>query len=133
MQQLQARMQQLDKREQQIQEDEQRIEALRRDFEALAQRHKKALAEAAAAREAQKSNMEKDPTQESLAHLIKVYEAMDPEEAALRVGKMKQSLALDILAGIKEKKAASVLAGVEPGRAAKLSEGLRYYKKNKSP
>ena len=90
-----------------------------------------AIAEAMAIREAQKSADETDQSRESLKHLIKVYEAMDPEEAALRISKMKESLALDILAGIKDKKAAGMLAGIEPAKAAKLTEGLRYYDKRK--
>ena len=68
--------------------------------------------------------MEEDP---SLTHLTKVYEAMDPEEAALRIEKMKEGLALDLLARLKGKKAAGVLANVRPEKAARLTEGLRAY------
>ena len=56
---------------------------------------------------------------------------MDPEEAALRISEMKESLALDILAGIKGKKAAGMLAAIKPAKAAKLTEGLRYYHQRK--
>ncbi len=128
---LQARLKQLEEREQRLQDDEQRLAALRQDLEQLAARQEKAIAEAMAIREAQKSADETDQSRESLKHLIKVYEAMDPEEAALRISKMKESLALDILAGIKDKKAAGMLAGIEPAKAAKLTEGLRYYDKRK--
>ena len=128
---LRARSKELEKRAQRVQEEEQRINALRRDIEALAKQQAKVAEEAAAALEAEKSKVEEDPAQKSLAHLIKVYEAMDSDEAALRIGKMKESLALEILAGIKEKKAASMLAGVEPAKAARLSEGLRFYVKGK--
>jgi flagellar motility protein MotE (MotC chaperone) len=78
--------------------------------------------------EEQQRYVEQDP---ALVHLIKIYESMDPEEAALRITEMRQGLALDILAGIKDKKAAGVLAGVEPVKAAKLSEGLRQYREIK--
>ncbi len=128
---LQARLQQLDQREQQIQDDEQRLGALRRDLEGLASRQEKAIAEAMAIRESQKASNKIDESQESLNHLIKVYEAMDPEEAALRISKMDEMLALDILAGIKDKKAAGMLAGIEPSKAAKLTKGLRYYHQRK--
>ena len=128
---LQARLQRLEEREQQIQDDEQRLGALRQDLKDLATRQEKAIAEAMAIREAEQSTEETDQSQESLNHLIKVYEAMDPEEAALRISKMEESLALDILAGIKDKKAAGMLAGVEPAKAAKLTKGLRHYHKRK--
>ena len=127
VQQLEARVKELDERDQVLAAEEQRLETLRRDFEALAREHAEAIAEAAKLRKANKEQKKIDPTQQSLAHLIKVYDAMDPEDAAVRLEKMKEPLALDILAGIKEKKAASMLAGVEPGKAARLSEGLRHY------
>jgi flagellar motility protein MotE (MotC chaperone) len=128
---LQARLQQIEQREERIQDDEQRLAALRQDLEALATRQEKAIAEAMAFRESQKSTEETDQSQESLKHLIKVYEAMDPEEAALRISQMNEPLALDILAGIKDKKAAGMLAGIEPGKAAKLTQGLRNYHERK--
>jgi flagellar motility protein MotE (MotC chaperone) len=56
---------------------------------------------------------------------------MDPEEGALRIEQMREGLALDILAGIKNKKAAGILAGVDPKKAARLSEGLRKYREIK--
>jgi len=127
VQQLEARVKELDERDRVLAAEEQRLEALRRDFEALAREHAQAMAEAAKLRKANKEQKKIDPTQQSLVHLIKVYNAMDPDDAALRLEKMKEPLALDILAGIKEKKAASMLAGVEPGKAARLSEGLRNY------
>ena len=128
---LQARLQQLEEREQRIQDDEQRLGALRRDLEQMAIRQEKAIAEAMAIREAKKETGKVDQSEKSLKHLIKVYEAMDPDEAALRISKMKEPLALDILAGIKDKKAAGMLAGIEPVKAAKLTEGLRYYHQRK--
>ncbi|MDT7041915.1 hypothetical protein [Candidatus Nitronereus thalassa] len=128
---LQTRLQQIEKREERIQDDEQRLAALRRDLEALATRQEKAIAEAMAIRESQKSTEKTDQSQESLKHLIKVYEAMDPEEAALRISEMNEPLALDILAGIKDKKAAGMLASIEPVKAAKLTQGLRHYHKRK--
>ena len=122
--QLRNRLSELDERERKIREEEERVAGLRRDLETLAAQQADALAEAEA------KHMKKvriDPTQASLVRLVKVYEAMDSEEAALRIGAMREKLALDILARIKPKKAAGVLAGVEPKKAARLSEGLRVY------
>jgi len=128
---LQARLQQLEEREQRIQDEEQRLGTLRRDLEQMATRQEKAIADAMAIRDTQQETQTDDGSQQSLQHLIKVYEAMDPDEAALRISKMKEPLALDILAGIKDKKAAGMLAGIEPVKAAKLTEGLRYYHQRK--
>jgi len=126
LEQLQARLKELDERERGLQQREERVAALQRDLEALAARQAKEGKRLLA--EEQRRYLEQDP---ALAHLIKIYESMDPEEAALRIEHMREGLALDILAAIKDKKAAGVLAGVEPVKAAKLSEGLRKYREIK--
>ncbi len=125
--QLRSRLSELDERERKIREEEERVAGLRRDLETLAAQQADALAEAEAIKAKHMKKVRIDPTQASLVRLVKVYEAMDSEEAALRIGAMREKLALDILARIKPKKAAGVLAGVEPKKAARLSEGLRVY------
>ncbi len=132
IQQLQSRLKEIEAREQRLQQKQARIEGLQRDVEALAARQVKEaerLKNITADFEREKNAVpEEDP---SLDHLVKVYGAMDPEEAALRIEKMDNHLALEILAGIKDKKAAIVLAGVKPEKAAELSKGLRNFKKEK--
>ena len=130
IQQLQSRLRELEEWERRLQKREEQLNGIKRELESLADRQaqkSERLTIRANELEAEKKRMaQQDP---SLEHVIKVYEAMDPEEAALRIEKMQERLALDILAGIKDKKAAGVLAGVEPAKAAKLSEGLRRYRK----
>ena len=129
--QLQNRLKELEEREQRLHQKQSRLEGLQRDVEALAARQvKEAERLKKMAEELEGKNnqvIEDDP---SLQHLVKVYNAMDPEEAALRIEKMDQHLALEILAGIKDKKAAVVLAGVKPEQAALLTKGLRNFKKD---
>ena len=126
---LQARMKKIEERERGLQLREEQVEALQRDVEALAARQvkeaKRLATETAAFHEEQRRYLEQDP---SLVHLLKIYESMDAEEGALRIEKMKEDLALDILAGIKNKKAAGILANVKPKKAARLSEGLQRYR-----
>ncbi|GJL53262.1 MAG: hypothetical protein NPIRA02_03940 [Nitrospirales bacterium] len=131
VQQLQRRLKDLEEREQRLQQKEARIEGLQRDVEALAERQAKEaerLQNQAAALNGKKQEQPKDDP--SLEHLVKVYGAMDPEEAALRIEKMDERLALEILSGIKSKKAAVVLAGVTPEKAAALSHGLRNFQRS---
>ncbi len=129
---LQAKLQAVEERERGLQLREEQVLALQQDVEALAVRQakeaKRLKKEAAALSEEQRRYLAQDP---SLVHLIKIYESMDPEEGALRIEQMREGLALDILAGIKNKKAAGILAGVSPKKAAKLSEGLRKYREIK--
>lgn len=129
---LQARLKQLEERERGLQLREEQVLGLQRDLEALAARQakeaKRLEKEASALSEEQRRYLEQDP---ALVHLLKIYESMDPEEGALRLEKMREGLALDILAGIKNKTAAGILAGMNPRKAAKLSEGLRKYREIK--
>ena len=131
--QLQERLKELQEREQRLHQKQTRLEGLQQDLEALAARQVKEaerLKKRASQLEEEKNQtVEDDP---SLRHLVKVYNAMDPEEAALRIEKMDKHLALEILAGIKDKKAAVVLAGVKPEQAALLTQGLRNFKKKKT-
>ncbi|MGB0909402.1 MAG: MotE family protein [Nitrospirales bacterium] len=130
IQQLQKRLEDIEEREQRLQQKQARVEGLQRDVEALAARQVKEaerLKTMVSDFEREKNAVPKEDP--SLDHLVKVYGAMDPEEAALRIEKMEDHLALEILAGIKDKKAATVLAGVKPEKAAALSQGLRNFKK----
>jgi flagellar motility protein MotE (MotC chaperone) len=126
---LQVRLKKVEERERGLQLREEHVLSLQRDLEALAARQAKEAKrldkEAAALSEEQRRYLEQDP---ALVHLLKIYEAMDPEEGALRIELMREELALDILAGIKNKKAAGILAGVNPKKAASLSEGLQKYR-----
>jgi len=126
---LQARLEEIKERERGLQFREEQVEALQRDLEALAARQakeaKRLETETAALNEEQRRYLEQDP---ALVHLLKIYESMDAEEGALRIEHMREGLALDILAGIKNKKAAGILANVKPKKAAQLSEGLQKYR-----
>jgi len=129
---LQARLKEVEERERRLQLREEHVLSLQRDLEALAARQAKESnrleKEAAALSEEERRYLDQDP---ALVHLLKIYESMDPEEGALRIEQMREGLALDILAGIKNKKAAGILAGVKPKKAARLSEGLRKYREIK--
>ena len=129
---LQVRLKEVEERERGLQLREEHVLSLQRDLEALAARQakeaKRLEKETAAFSEEQRRYLEQDP---ALVHLLKIYESMDPEEGALRIELMREGLALDILAGIKNKKAAGILAGVNPKKAARLSEGLQKYREIK--
>ena len=129
---LQARLKEVEERERGLQLREEHVLSLQQDLEALAARQAKEARrlekEASALSEEQRRYLEQDP---ALVHLLKIYESMDPEEGALRIEQMREGLALDILAGIKNKKAAGILAGIQPKKAARLSEGLQKYREIK--
>jgi flagellar motility protein MotE (MotC chaperone) len=63
----------------------------------------------------------KQQNDEILKRLVKTYETMNPKKAAGVIGIMPDSLAIDVLMAMKEKKLASILDVMEPNRAMVLS------------
>ncbi|MBI5643101.1 MAG: hypothetical protein HY954_06470 [Deltaproteobacteria bacterium] len=57
--------------------------------------------------------------------LVKIYESMNPEEAASRIEKLDEDMAVMILASVSEKKAAKILGFVDVGKSVKLSQSLK--------
>jgi flagellar motility protein MotE (MotC chaperone) len=57
-----------------------------------------------------------------LRELSAMYEKMAPEKAATLLAEVEESLAIDILAGMKSKTAGRVLGNMERAKAAKLSQ-----------
>lgn len=62
-------------------------------------------------------------------HLVKVYEAMPMEEAAVRIARLDEKLAVKLLFQMKGKKAGGILGLIEPDKAVELSRELAKQKK----
>ena len=60
-----------------------------------------------------------------IKRIVKIYESMNPEEAASRIEKLDEDMAVMILASMSERKAAKVLSFVNVSKSAKLSQSLR--------
>ncbi len=59
---------------------------------------------------------------EKFLHVVKTYEKMSPEEAALQFEQLDEDMAVKIISKMKERKAAAVLARMSPKKAARLIE-----------
>ncbi len=59
---------------------------------------------------------------EQITKVVKMFEAMPPEEAAKTIEKLDDDTAVQILTSLKAKSAGKVLAQIEPARAAVLSK-----------
>ncbi|MBI2413266.1 MAG: hypothetical protein HYV24_08665 [Deltaproteobacteria bacterium] len=57
--------------------------------------------------------------------LVKIYESMNPEEAASRMEKLDEDMAVMILASVAEKKAAKILGFVNIDKSVRLSRSLK--------
>ena len=115
---LQKRQRLLEEREERIKREEGRLILLREDLKDM-------LAKSIAAREALENlNKKTQKEDETWNHLIKIYQSMAPEEAALRIEKMNEKIVLDLFSRMKGKTVGQILSFMNPSKAAKLSEKL---------
>lgn len=127
---LEQRKRDLDRREQSIRQNEERLMIVRGQIEELLDQNE-ALekriqsAQAKEERSPAKAHVEKERlVQDQRAQLAKIYESMPSEDAALRLERMPDRKAIEILRLVKAKTAGAILAQVKADRAAKLTEQL---------
>ncbi len=135
---LDLRKKELDRREELLRAEEERLMVLKAEIEQIVTKHEQAV-EAAEKRRVQEQEQRAKATQERKAQedqraaerreahqraLAKMYEAMEPEEAAARLEKLPDPVAVAVLRLLRGKAAGAILAQVKPARAAKLTEQL---------
>jgi len=119
----------LKEREETLKRDEQRLAALKKDVDAKIQTYADLLArvEAALKRVEQVKG-------EKIENVVKAYEAMPAEDAAVRLAALDNDTALLILTRMKSKKVGAAMALMEPQKAASLTKNLTVLVvKNKAP
>lgn len=119
MQELQRRRTTLEEREQALSQREQELTALQMEVEKKIQGLTQLQEELKGLLAQQQSQREG-----KLLHLVKLYEAMRPEEAASLLNRLDEALAVGLLSHMNKKKAGKVLAMINPQRAGQLSEKL---------
>lgn len=115
---IEKRKADLDKRADELEQENKRLEALKTEMNALLEKYTQ---EKEAARQVKSAD---NIDEKQLEHLSKVYEAMPAKDAALRIERLKEPLALKLLSSIKPKIAAKILNEIKPSRAAHLTEKL---------
>ncbi len=60
-----------------------------------------------------------------IKRIVKIYEAMNPEESAARLEKLDEPMAVSILSAMNEKKAAKILGLMTVDKSVKLSQALK--------
>ena len=120
---MEERQQDLDRREAAVRREEERLKLLRSDIEGLLKK------QAGPAKSAAVSPSGGKPTgvpthAANLVHLSQAFETMPVEEAAQRIEKMREAVALDLLARLKSKTTGQILAALDPAKAARLVEKL---------
>ncbi|MBI3603538.1 MAG: hypothetical protein HY205_03715 [Nitrospirae bacterium] len=121
---LEQRKRMLDKKEEAVRVAEARLATLKSEIEQLLARHEQAVKAFETTQktvEQKQTKAESAARQAELGQLAKIYETMPPEEAAVRIEKMPQPMALQLLHLLKGKTAGAILAQVKPEKAAKLT------------
>ena len=116
---LNQRQRAVERREEAMRTEETRLLSLKKDIEQLLARQQQFSKTG--------PNSKKPPDAESAAkatvdQVVKMYETMPPEEAAVRLEKLPTDMALEVLRSLKGKTAGTILASVRPDKAAKLTE-----------
>lgn len=116
--QLEERQLDLDRREAAIRKDEERLRILRENIEGLMNRKTPPGGPAGQGGGTQPA------ATAGLTHLSQAFEAMPSEEAAQRIEKMNEPVALELLSRLKGKTAGAILASISPAKAARLIEKM---------
>ncbi|GKS59224.1 hypothetical protein YTPLAS18_27510 [Nitrospira sp.] len=134
---LDQRKRYLDQREDALRLQQDRLREVKRDLEELLDRYEatvkafdakqeQAQASARAQGGKAKNQQASAPGEQStpLETVTKIYEAMPPEEAALRIEKMPSHMAVKVLRSLRSKTAGAILAQVRADKAATLTVQL---------
>lgn len=117
---IKRRQVELDDRDEMLKAEEERLKLLKGDIE-------KRIGELNAARlRLDKLAKEMDALKSVRAKkTVKIYESMAPEEAATRIERLNESMAVMILANMNAKKAGAILGLVEVDKAVHLTQKLK--------
>jgi flagellar motility protein MotE (MotC chaperone) len=105
----------LSEREKALKAEEERLVSLRKEVEEKIAKYEKLLAEAEG-----REKRRQDEEDAKADHLVKLFEGMPPEGAAVRLEALDDKMAATILEKMKGRKASNVLAVMDPKRAAAL-------------
>lgn len=117
---IQRRQKELDEREEELKAREERLTIIKRDIDSRITELEKVRSEI----EAYAGKID-DADNDRIRRLVKIYESMNPEEAALRLEKLDTKLAVLILSAMREKNAAKILEFVKVEKSVKLSQELK--------
>ncbi|HTG01905.1 MAG TPA: hypothetical protein VK654_15090 [Nitrospirota bacterium] len=109
----------LKEKEEQLKREEERLNALRKDVDEKIAAYNKLLAKVEA------TLKQVDTAKgEKLENVVKAYEIMGAEDAAVRLSTLDEPTALQILSRMKSKKAGAVIAAMTPRKAAALTRRM---------
>jgi flagellar motility protein MotE (MotC chaperone) len=114
---IEQKRQELTEKEKHLKSEEERIKNIEKEVEGKIQKLNLLLSQIEGA-------LKKlaETRSERLEHLVKTFEAMPPEEAAIRLTALDKSLASQLIFKMSSKKAGPILALMEPKKVAEITE-----------
>jgi flagellar motility protein MotE (MotC chaperone) len=114
------KQQDLIEKEGRLRKEEERLKSIEKEVDAKIQKLNQLLAQV-------EEGLKKIESLKSdrINHLVKSFEAMPPEEAAVRLVNLGKPLSQQIFYKLNTKKAGAILAQMDPQRVADFSEGLK--------
>lgn len=112
----------LNKREDDLKKEEDRLSMLKTSLE-LSLKEYSAMRNKLQKELVTNSNKNGQP-QQGIEHIVKIYESMSPEDAAQRIEKMDNNMAVELLSKIKSKQAGKILGAISADKAANLSQKI---------
>ena len=122
---VEQRQKELQEKETLLKKEEERINVLRKDVDERIEKYTALLKQLEDI-----LNKLGKAKEENLTHVVKAYEAMPPEEAALKLSVIDENTAVMIITNMKSKKAGAVLALMESQKAATLTKHMLDLKKD---
>lgn len=116
---IEQKRQALTEKEGRLKKEEERVKTIQKEVEARIETLNQLLS-----RIEEGLKKYEDFKSERLGHLVKTFEAMPPEEAAVRLVSLKKPLAVQIVFKMNTKKAGAILALMDPQKVAELTEGI---------
>ena len=123
---IEAKRVELKEKEEAIKRDEVRLNALKKEVESRIETYTRLLS--------QMESVLKRVEQvkgDAIENVVKAYETMPPEDAAVRISALDNDTALRIMTRMKSKKAGAIIAVMEPRKAASLTQRLASIMSNK--
>ncbi|GIW46232.1 MAG: hypothetical protein KatS3mg078_0109 [Deltaproteobacteria bacterium] len=116
---IEKKQKELENKEALLKKEEERLGILRKDLEEKIQKYTEILIQI------EKALKELDKIKEErLNHVVKLYESMPPEEAAIKLSALDEETAVTIILNMKSKKAGSILALIESQKAATITKRI---------
>jgi len=116
---IENKQKELKAKEEFLDQEEKKLNALRKDVETKVEKYGKLLHEL----DIKLKEIEKVKN-ERLDYIVKVYEGMPPEDAAVKISALDEQTAVEILRRMKSKKAGAVMVYMDAKKVASMTQSI---------